>query len=338
MFLYSKTPVRLPEEETSRSYHPDSFRATMRHGQVGFSSPPAVASSGSSAAKAACASPGTPLSESAFPFEFNPNTTVMHASAQQRCAMKRATEHAAAEHAVTSSPPLAPSAGRSPDASAKPVAAVAEVMPAVLVQSFRQEVAALILQAEALRQRKAKVERLKAGLRLRADHTDRRADAAPSVQPKTSMHDPRKWDELRRVACQLWEADCVLGSHAQRSARGELDASSKATQEAGGRWVSAHEAERALLAKVAAAEAKAAAAEATAAAAEARLQTSEKQRDTALAYLVEQQPLQQKAAQAEAKAEAEVAAAQAKAAEAEQVNPNPDPNPNPSPSPNRVRR
>ena len=115
------------------------------------------------------------------------------------------------------------------------------------------------------------------------------------------------------MACQLWEADCVLGSHAQRSA------SSKARQEAGGRWVSAQEAERALLAKVAAAEAKAAAAEAAAAAAEARLQTSEKQRDTALAYLVEQQPLQQKAAQTEAKAEADVAAAHAKAAEAEQV-------------------
>ena len=223
--------------------------------------------------------------------------------------MKCATECAAAEHAVASSPPLVPSAGRSPDASAKPVAAVAEVMPAVLVQSFLQEVAALILQAEALRQRKAKVERLKAGLRLRAGHTERRADAALSVQPKTSMHDPRQWEELRRVACQLWEADCVLGSHAQRSA------SSKARQEAGGRWVSAQEAERALLAKVAAAEAKAAAAEA-------RLKTSEKQRDTALAYLVEQQPLQQKAAQAEAKAEAEVAAAHAKAAEAEQVNPN----------------
>ena len=69
----------------------------------------------------------------------------------------------------------------------------------------------------------------------------------------------------------------------------------------------------------AAVEAAATTAEAAAAAAEARLQTSEKQRDTALAYLVEQQPLQQKAAQAEAKAEAEVAAAQAKAAEAEQV-------------------
>ena len=272
-----------------------------------------MASWRSSTAKAACASPGTPLSEAAFPFEFNPNTTVMHAAAQQRCAMKCATECAAAEHAVASSPPLAPSAGRSPDASAKPVAAVAEVMPAVLVQSFRQEVAALILQAEALRQRKAKVERLKAGLRLRAGHTERRADAALSVQPKTSMHDPRQWEELRRVACQLWEADCVLGSHAQRSA------SSKARQEAGGRWVSAQEAERALLAKVAAAEAKAAAAEAAAAAAEARLQTSEKQRDTALAYLVEQQPLQQKAAQTEAKAEADVAAAHAKAAEAEQV-------------------
>ena len=128
------------------------------------------------------------------------------------------------------------------------------------------------------------------------------------------------------MACRLWEADCMLGCHAPRSAHGELDASSQARQEAGGRWVSAQEAERALLekvaaaeAKVAAAEAKAAAAEATSAAAEARLQTSEKQRDTALAYLVEQQPLQKKAAEAEAKADADVAAAQAKAAEAEQV-------------------
>ena len=254
--------------------------AGERHRQVVFAPlSGAVASWGHSAAKAACASPGTPLSESAFPFEFNPNTTAVHAAAQQLRTMKCATEHAAAEHAVASSPPLAPSAGRSPAASVKPVAAVAEVIPAVLVQSFRQEVAALILQAEALRQRKAKVERLKAGLRLKAGHTERRADATASVQPKTSMHDPRQWEELRRVACRLWEADCgkpaweasatvrsmqsasvgsqlreadcTLGSHAQRSAPGELGASSKEMQEAGGRWVSAQEAERALLAKVA---------------------------------------------------------------------------------------
>ena len=171
---------------------------------MGFSSPAAVASWGPSAAKAACASPGTPLSESAFPFEFNPNTTVIDAAAQQRCAMKRAAERAAAEHAVASSPPLAPSAGRSPDVSAKPVAAVAEVIPAAVLQGFRHEVAALILQTEALRQRKAKVERLK------AEHAERRADAALSVQPKTTMHDHdhRQWEELRRVACRLWEADC----------------------------------------------------------------------------------------------------------------------------------
>jgi len=275
---------------------------------------------GGLAAKATCASPGTPLSESALPFEFDPIT----AAAAQRCAMKHATERAAAEPAASSSPPLAQPVQRSPNASAKPAAAVAEVAPAV--QNFRQEVAALILQAEALRQRKVKVERLKADLRQKADQTDRGLDAALQVR---QGHAHRQWEEMRRVACQLWEADCTPKTEAQLSVRRELDATSKAKQEAGRRLVSAQErataaekeaeaaAERAT-AKVLL-EKKVAEAEAKAVAAEEKLRTSEKQRDTAIAYLVEQQPLQKKVAAAEAKAEAKAAAALAKAVEAERV-------------------
>ena len=260
---------------------------------------------GGLAAKATCASPGTPLSESALPFEFDPIT----AAAAQRCAMKHATERAAAEPAASSSPPLAQPVQRSPNASAKPAAAVAEVAPAV--QNFRQEVAALILQAEALRQRKVKVERLKADLRQKADQTDRGLDAALQVR---QGHAHRQWEEMRRVACQRWEADCTPKTEAQLSVRRELDATSKAKQEAGRRLVSAQErataaekeaeaaAERAT-AKVLL-EKKVAEAEAKAVAAEEKLRTSEKQRDTAIAYLVEQQPLQKKVAAAEAKAKA----------------------------------
>jgi hypothetical protein len=260
---------------------------------------------GGLAAKATCASPGTPLSESALPFEFDPIT----AAAAQRCAMKHATERAAAEPAASSSPPLAQPVQRSPNASAKPAAAVAEVAPAV--QNFRQEVAALILQAEALRQRKVKVERLKADLRQKADQTDRGLDAALQVRQR---HAHRQWEEMRRVACQLWEADCTPKTEAQLSVRRELDATSKAKQEAGRRLVSAQErataaekeaeaaAERAT-AKVLL-EKKVAEAEAKAVAAEEKLRTSEEQRDTAIAYLVEQQPLQKKVAAAEAKAKA----------------------------------
>ena len=186
---------------------------------------------------------------------------------------------------------------------------MAEVAPAV--QNFRQEVAALILQAEALRQRKVKVERLKADLRQKADQTDRGLDAALQVRQR---HAHRQWEEMRRVACQLWEADCTPKTEAQLSVRRELDATSKAKQEAGRRLVSAQErataaekeaeaaAERAT-AKVLL-EKKVAEAEAKAVAAEEKLRTSEEQRDTAIAYLVEQQPLQQKVAAAEAKAKA----------------------------------
>ena len=286
---------------------------------------------GGSAAKATCASPGTPLS--AVPFEFDPIITVDAAAAQRR-AMKRATERAAAEHAAASSPPLAK---RSPNASAKPAAAVAEVVPAV--QNFRQEVAALILQAEALRQRKVKVERLKADLRLKADQTDRSLDAALQAAVR-QRYAHRQWEEMRRVACQLWEADCPPETGSQLSVRRELDATSKLKHEADRRLVSAQErataAEKVLLEKkVAEAEAKAAAAEtmlrasekqrdkaiaymvgqaplekqvaeakAEAAAAEELLRTSERQRDRAIAYMVDQQPLQKAAAAAEAKAAA----------------------------------
>ena len=265
-------------------------------------------------AKAACASPGTPLTEAALPFEFNPITSVLDAAAQQQHAAKRAakraaTERAAAERAAVSSPPLAPSM---PDAPAEPLA----------VQNFRQEVAALMLQAEVLRQRKVKVER-------------RKADAAPDAALQAAVrqrHAHRQWEEMRRVACRLWEAECTPKTGAQFGVRRELDAMSKAKQEADSRLASAQErataAEKALLQKkVAEAEAKAAAAEkallqkkvaeaeAKAAAAEKKLRTSEKQRDTAIAYMVDQQPLEKKAAEAEARA----AEAQAKAAEAERT-------------------
>ena len=253
---------------------------------------------GGSAAKATCASPGTPLSVSALPFEFDPIITVDAAAAQRR-AMKRATELAAAEHATASSPPLAPSVQRSPNASAKPAAAVAEVVPAV--QNFRQEVAALILQAEALRQRKVKVGRLKADLRLKADQTDRSLDAALQAAVR-QRYAHRQWEEMRRVACRLWEADCTPETGAQLSVRRELDVTSKPKQEADRRLVSAQE--RATAAEKVLLEKKVAEAEAKAAAAETMLRASEKQRDKAIAYMVEQAPLEKQVAEAKAEAAA----------------------------------
>ena len=286
---------------------------------------------GVSAAKAACDSPGTPLSESALPFEFNAITTVIDAAAQQRRAMKRVTERAAAEHAAASSPPLAPSVGRSPNASAKQAAvavaeavAMAEVVPWVpAVQNFRQEVAALILQAEALRQRKLKVERLKADLRLKAEQTDRGLDAALQAAVR-QRHAYRQWEQMRRVACRLWEADCTPKTGAQLRVRRELDATSTAKQEANRRLVSAQEraaaAEKVLLEKKAAeAEAKAAeAAEADTGEAEVEGAGAGEDADGA--------PAAKKAKTGEAGEAGEEAEVKA---EVKAANPNPNPTPNP---------
>ena len=245
-----------------------------------------------SAANSACASPGTPLS--VLPFEFDPIVARSHDK--------------------------------------------------VAVQNFRQGVAALILQAEVLRQRNARrLVREPAG----TVHTSSvPATAAPTEAPhipenvaegghptwsvhaaeersgsdmalQAAMRQSRarqQWEEMQRVACGLWEADSEADStpthEAQLEVRWELDAMSKAKQETHRKLVSAQEAdkrlasvqERAIAAERALLEQKVDAAEQKAAAAERKLRASEMQRDTAVAYIVEQEPLGQKIVQAETKA------------------------------------